>query len=69
MKYRWTPEMRAAVSAGAPEAEIEITPAMIEAGYRIFAESGITDDPLEADKLVLAEIYEAMARLDRKAPA
>jgi hypothetical protein len=34
---------------------IEVTPAMIEAGYRILVASGITDDPLEADKLLVRE--------------
>ena len=42
--------------------EIEVTPAMIDAGFRVLAASGITDDPLEADKLWLAEIYQAMAQ-------
>jgi hypothetical protein len=49
-------------AAAGPEAEIEITPEMIEAGYRVFAASGITDVPGKADKLVLAEIFEAMSR-------
>ena len=47
-------------AAGAPEREIEVTPAMIEAGYRRLLASGITDDPLEADRLVVVEIYRAM---------
>jgi hypothetical protein len=37
--------------------EIEITPEMVEAGYRAFVRSGVTDDPLEADKLTVEEIY------------
>jgi hypothetical protein len=41
------------------ETEI-ITPEMIEAGFRVLAASGITDDPLEADRLLVAEIFRAM---------
>ncbi len=37
-----------------------ITAAMLEAGFQVWRRSGITDDPLEADKLVLAEVYLAM---------
>ena len=40
--------------------EIEITEEMIEVGFRVLARSGISDDPLEADKLLIAEIYRAM---------
>jgi hypothetical protein len=40
--------------------EIEVTPDMIEAGFKILADSGIADDPLEADKLFVSEIYRAM---------
>lgn len=40
--------------------EIEITVEMIEAGYRVLAASGITDDLLEADRLIVAEIYASM---------
>ena len=43
----------------------EPTPEMIEAGYRVLVASGITDDPLEADKLTVAEIYRAMRSLVR----
>jgi len=46
---------------GSPE--IETTPEMIEAGYRAFINSGVTDDPLEADKLLVEEIYRAMRRI------
>jgi hypothetical protein len=48
--------------AGAPEEEIEITPEMIEAGYLTLIASGVVDDPLEADKVTVAEIFEAMLR-------
>jgi hypothetical protein len=49
--------------AGAPEDSIEVTPAMIEAGYQVLAASGLADDLLEADKLTVVEIYLAMQRL------
>lgn len=45
--------------------EIEITPEMIEAGYRLFVASGVTDDPLEADKLLVSEIYRSMRLLEK----
>lgn len=43
--------------------EIEITPAMVEAGYRVLVAAGITDDLLEADRQTVVEIYQAMAVL------
>ena len=46
--------------------EIEITPEMIEAGYQVLPASGLTDDPLEADRLVIAEIFRAMFSLYRR---
>lgn len=57
--------------------EIEVTPEMIEAGTAILWDSGLTEDHLEADKLVVCEIYRAMHRLgsaehraaSRRAPA
>jgi hypothetical protein len=33
---------------------------MIEAGYQVFVRSGVMDDPLEADRLTVEEIYRAM---------
>ena len=39
---------------------IEVTPAMIEAGFRALRNSGITDDLLEADKCTVAEVHRAM---------
>ena len=41
--------------------ETEITPEMVEAGFRVLCNPGIADDYLEADKLLLAEIYRAMS--------
>jgi len=44
--------------------EVEVTPEMIEAGYRALAESGLKgDDLLEADRLIVVEIYLAMTAL------
>jgi hypothetical protein len=42
------------------ENKIEITPEMIEAGFKVFCSSGIADEYLKADKVVVAEIFEAM---------
>ena len=41
----------------------EITPEMVEAGFQVLCSSGIADECLEADKLLVAEIYRAMFRL------
>jgi len=38
----------------------EPTEEMLEAGFRIFADSGLVEETMEADKLVLEEIYKAM---------
>lgn len=46
-----------------------ITPAMLEAGYRALVASGLVDDPDPADKLVLAEIFQAMADAEHTAQA
>ena len=50
----------AAPAAGAPG--VEITPAMIEAGYRVLCNSGIADEYLGADRLLVSEIFVAMYR-------
>jgi len=42
------------------QAGIEVTDAMLESGFRLLVASGIADDYLEADKLLLADIYRAM---------
>jgi hypothetical protein len=47
------------VGEGAPE----ITPEMLEAGFAVFKESGIVDDPLESDKELVRQIFLAMAHL------
>jgi hypothetical protein len=44
--------------------KIEITPEMLEAGYQALRVSGLTDDLLEADRLVVVEIYRAMRGLE-----
>lgn len=47
-----TPEM---IEAG-------LTLEMVEAGVQALWDSGITDDPLEADRLVVVRIFLAMKR-------
>ena len=47
----------------------EVTNGMIEAGFKVFCESGLVDGPMEADKLVLTEIFHAMASCSRYLPA
>jgi hypothetical protein len=42
--------------------EIEVTSAMLGAGFAVLERSGIADDYLEGDKLLLADIYRAMQR-------
>lgn len=42
--------------------DIEVTSAMVQAGFQVLARSGIADDFLEADKLLVADIYRAMQR-------
>lgn len=39
---------------------IDPSPRMIECGFRVLVESGITDDPMEADKLLIGKIWLAM---------
>lgn len=43
-----------------------VTAEMMEAGLCVWRRSGRTDECLEADKLLLAEIYQRMAMLDPK---
>lgn len=40
--------------------EIAITPKMIEAGFKVLSTSGLADEYLGADRLLVAEIYRAM---------
>ncbi len=55
----YSPSEVADEAAGAPE--IEITPAMIEAGFQALAASGLGgDDLLEADRLTVVDIFRAM---------
>lgn len=51
------------------EETVEVTPAMMAAGRRVRVESGLVDDLLEADSLVLAQIYRAMRRFDYSLPS
>lgn len=41
-----------------------ITPEMVQAGFRALSSSGIADEYLEADKISVIEIYQAMRRLE-----
>jgi hypothetical protein len=50
-------------SAGAPGAEIEVTPAMIEAGVRVLWDSAMVEQPMDGpDQLVVERIFVAMSR-------
>lgn len=49
-------------------AKIEITPEMIEAGFKVLSASGLADDYLEADKQLVADIFRAMFDLAQKSP-
>jgi hypothetical protein len=51
-------------SAGAPEAEIEVTPAMIEAGVRVLWDSAMVEQPMDGpDQLVIERIFLEMSRV------
>lgn len=39
---------------------ILVTPEMVEAGFRVLASSGIADEYLGADRLLVEEIFRAM---------
>jgi hypothetical protein len=39
---------------------IEVSPQMVEAGFQVLKSSCVVDEILEADKLLVAEIYRAM---------
>jgi len=48
---------------------VKITPAMIEVGYQVLKDSAITDELLEADRLLVEQIFQAMyLELMRHAP-
>ena len=47
-------------SSEARSCSVEVTPEMIEAGFRVLEKSGIADVYLEADKVLVAEIFETM---------
>jgi hypothetical protein len=59
-------EVKNATTETEEHEEIEVTQEMMEAGFRVLVKSGIVDDPLEADKLWLVEIYQAMAERCRR---
>jgi hypothetical protein len=46
--------------------EIEITPAMIQAGFLALCNSGIADEILEADRVLVAQIFQAMVLAHRQ---
>jgi len=51
------------VEAGAPASEIEVTPAMIDAGGTVLWESGAIESPMDgADRHLVREIFFAMYR-------
>ena len=51
------------VEAGAPDAEIEITPEMIEAGVRVLWDSGAHEPMDGVDQLLIERIFVAMSRV------
>jgi hypothetical protein len=58
-----TPDSADRPAPTSPEADnqIEVTPEMIEAGVAVLWNSGAVEHPTEADKLVVREVYLAMA--------
>lgn len=51
------------VEAGAPEAEVEITPEMVEAGICVLWDSGAVETPMDgADRELVKRIFVAMSR-------
>jgi len=48
------------VEAGAPGAEIEVTPEMIEAGFDVLLQSGVVENLSKGDKFVVRKIFSAM---------
>ena len=46
--------------------EIEITPAMIQAVFLALCNSGIADEILEADRVLVAQIFQAMVLAQRQ---
>lgn len=55
--------------AGAPAVEIEVTPAMIQAGVNVLWESGALDTPnLGADQEVVQRVFSTMYRLMKTPP-
>jgi len=53
----------------ADQGEVEISPEMIEAAHRVLIASALTDHPLEADKLVVADIIRAALREGLASPS
>jgi hypothetical protein len=42
------------------EGEVDVTPEMIEAGVTTLWESGAVENPLEADRRIIKEVFRAM---------
>jgi hypothetical protein len=42
--------------------DIDITPDMVAAGLKVLHESGAIEHPMDADEVIVAGIYKAMAR-------
>jgi hypothetical protein len=57
-------ESRQAGSSKDGVTQVEVTPEMIEAGFSVLESSGIADDYLAADRLLVAEMFEAMLSAD-----
>jgi hypothetical protein len=53
--------------AGAPEHEIEVTPAMIEAGREALYDFDIMEPYEEEMRKAVAAVYRAMVRIDKPA--
>lgn len=57
------PAVSASAEAGAPDSEdFQATPEMIEAGVEVLWASGAIEHPLEADRLLVRDVYRAMQK-------
>lgn len=54
------PEAELKETAGAPGIEIDVTPAMVEAGYDVMRGSDWHDDTLDERKELLVHLFKAM---------
>ncbi len=51
--------------ADVPHTEVEITPQMLDAGFRVLCNSGIADEYSRADRSLVGQIFEAMYRVQQ----